>query len=92
MKYSLTLSERGTARKKESPNRGTLNLGGFSNANPPPVRRIEIHATNKELVRYEEKRLGDEAYFTLIYEVENLNDSPAFFDVITEDDETPASN
>ncbi len=92
MKYSLTLQERGMARRKESPNKGTLSLGGYSRANPPPARRIEIHATNKELVRYAEKRLGDEEHFTLIYEVENLNDSPAFFDVITEDDETPASN
>ena len=92
MKYSLILRERSTARRKESPNEGTLNIGGYSKTNPPPPRRIEIHATNKDLVRYEEKRLGDEEYFTLIYEVENLNDSPAFFDVITDNDETPAPN
>ena len=75
-KYSLTLKEH---------EKGTLNLGGYSKENPPPPLTIEIHATNRDLVKYEEKRLGSAEYFTLIYEVENRNDSPAFFDVVTEE-------
>ena len=92
MKYSLTLYEAGLVRKKESPNRGILNLGQYSKANPPPARRVQIVAFNKGLVRYEEKLLGDEESYTLVYEVENRNDSVAFFHVITEDDETPFPN
>ena len=87
MKHSLTLMGR-----NETGNKGTLNLGNYSKANPPPVRRVEIHASNEDLVKYQEKLRGDENYYTLILEVENLNDSPAGFDVITDNDETPASN
>ncbi|MDP9236702.1 MAG: hypothetical protein M3P30_04765 [Chloroflexota bacterium] len=76
MKYSLTL---------DAHQNDLLTIGEYSTHRPPPARRVEIHATNRHLVKYTEKQYGTAEHYRLAYEVENRNDSPAFFEVVTEE-------
>ena len=75
-RYTLALNEH---------ERGTLTIGEYSTHNPPPARTIEIRATNRHLVKYTEKQYGGPEHYRLAYEVENRNDSPAFFDGLTDE-------
>lgn len=77
-RYRILLTEHDTK---------TLTIGEYSPHDPPPSRTVEIHATNRDLVKYEEKLFGDGSHYRLAYEVENRNDSPAEFVVITDDAE-----
>ena len=57
---------------------GVLNAGQYSKDKPHPRIAVKISATNNNQVEWEEKMLGDENNYTLTYEINNYNDSPAF--------------
>lgn len=58
---------------------GSLSLGGqYSKENRHPRYTVEIHATNKDWVKHEEKLIGSEDSYVVQIQVENRNDSPAF--------------
>lgn len=57
---------------------GTLNGGQYSENNPPPKIRVNIIATNKSSVEYEEINRGSKERYILVYEINNYNDSPCF--------------
>lgn len=61
-----------------SRSRGTLNAGQFSEKEPPKGIEIKIAATSSEKVKWETKMLGSKERYTLIYEISNRSDSPAF--------------
>jgi hypothetical protein len=80
-RYSVLVRERTKA---------SLTIGEYSPHNPPPSCTIEISATNRDFVKYEEKRFGDANHYRLAYEIDNRNDSPAEFAVVT-DEPDPAT-
>lgn len=57
---------------------GTLNGGEYSKGDKRRPIQIKISATNNNRVKYQEKLLGSEEHYHVIYEVQNFNDSPAF--------------
>jgi hypothetical protein len=70
--------------------KSSLTVGEYSLHNPPPARTIEIHATNRDLVKYHVKKFGGANHYRLAYEIGNRNDSPAELAVVT-DEPDPAS-
>ena len=57
---------------------GSLQIPGqFSKEKKHPKYRVDIHATNRSSVEYEEKLLGNAENYTLVVKIKNFNDSPA---------------
>lgn len=56
--------------------RVSINVGQYSENNPPPKFEIGICATNEAYVECKERMLGSEKKYTLVYEFFNRNDSP----------------
>lgn len=57
---------------------GRLTLSGqFSKQDPPPLHRVKIAALGPG-VSYEQTLLGSEEKYSVVYEVQNHRDSPAF--------------
>ena len=63
---------------------GTLNGGEYSKGDKRRHLRVKISATNNDRVKYQEKLLGSEEHYTVIYEVQNFNYSPAFASLVEE--------
>lgn len=58
---------------------GLLNAGQFSKSNKPDIKiNISSARVNNVGVEWNERMLGNEKKFTLIYQVDNYTDSPAF--------------
>lgn len=57
--------------------------GEFSKFNLKPKYFVEIHATNKDLVKYEEKLLGSSDHYIVTVNIINENDSIAFVSLIS---------
>jgi len=52
--------------------------GEFSTKNRHPRYSVEISATVKSMVEFEEKMIGSKNKYVVVVDVHNRNDSPAF--------------
>ena len=60
---------------------GILHAGQYTDKKPPPNIKVNINATSKTSVEYEEVKVGNEKRYALIYRINNYNDSLAFADL-----------
>ena len=56
---------------------GRLPGGNYHKDKPHKSIHVCINATNKDLVYYEETLLGSPENYTVVYEIQNYNDSAA---------------